>query len=97
MSGPRGEQVGLWLRDRGKVAAKGLPSTIKKWEVYGTFDGLNGLKSYHLIKTDREKTEEALMEVSKLFAPAYMIDGLNFRVEVLSGVKGAAEFMKWIK
>jgi len=80
-----------------KLAAKGVPPVIKKWEVYGTIDGLNGLKGYHLIKTDREKTEDALMEINKLFAPMFTIDGFSTRVEILSGMKASAEILKYVK
>ena len=80
-----------------KLASKKLPSIIKKWEVYGTMDGLNGFKGYHLIKTERENAEEAITAINKLFAPMYTIEGFTSGVEILIGMKDSAEFMKEIK
>ena len=80
-----------------KAAAQKLPNIIKKWETHGTMDGLNGLKGYHLIKTDREKGDEAIAIINKMMAQMFTIEGFTYKIEILFGMKNAAELMRAIK
>ena len=68
-------------------AKAGIPKSIKKWQTFVTPDGLNGMKGYHLIFTDKERVDEAYLDIGKIMAPFGDIEGLTWKVEVLSGVK----------
>ena len=80
-----------------KAAANPLPPVIKKWETYMTQDGTKGATGYHIIKTDREKGDEAIEKIGDLFAPMATIDGFNSKMDILYGLKEAARLMKLMK
>ena len=70
---------------------------VTKWRVFNTTGGLDGVKQYHLIYTERGKAEEAMGELNKYFMPFINIEGFRYLVEPLMGVSdGYALFgMKW--
>jgi hypothetical protein len=70
---------------------------VKKWRVFNTYAGKDGMKAYHLIYTEREKAEDAFMEIGKYFLPFHQIEGFNIQSEVLIGVSDSYNLigMKW--
>jgi len=70
---------------------------VKKWRVFNTSGGLDGMKAYHLIYTERGKAEEAMEELSKYFMPFLNIEGFRYLVEPLMGVSDSYALMgmKW--
>ena len=73
-----------------------IPS-VTKWRVFNTTGGLNGLKQYHLIYTERGKVEEAMGELIKYFVPFLNIKGFRYLFEPLMGVSDSYSLMgmKW--
>jgi hypothetical protein len=70
---------------------------ITKWRVFNTAGGLDGVKSYHLIYTERGKSEEAMTEMAKYLIPFYTIEGFRYNVEPLIGTSDSFSIfgMKW--
>ena len=70
---------------------------ISKWRVFNTTGGINGIKTYHLIYTERGKVEEAIGEINKFFMPFYSIEGFNYLAEPLVGVSDSYKTLglKW--
>ena len=70
---------------------------VTKWRVFNTAGGLDGLKAYHLIYTEKGKAEEAMGEISKYFMPFLNIEGFRYLVEPLMGVSDSYALlgMKW--
>jgi len=70
---------------------------VKKWRIFNTYAGNDGMKQYHLIYTDKEKAEEAFMEIGKYFIPFYQIEGYRIQIETLIGVSDGYKLigMKW--
>ncbi|MBY8980591.1 MAG: hypothetical protein KGD72_09385 [Candidatus Lokiarchaeota archaeon] len=70
---------------------------MKKWRVFNTYAGNNGLKQYHLIYTEKEKAEDAIMEIGRYFVPFNQIEGFSLQIETLIGVSDSYNLvgMKW--
>ena len=71
---------------------------ISKWRIFNTHGGINGMKQYHLIYTDRGKLEEAIANINKYFMPPLLnIEGLKIELEVLTGVSDSFKMlgMEW--
>ena len=68
-----------------------MPSSITKWQSFATPDEQRGIKGYNLIMTKKEEAEEALMEVSKLLAPFWKIEGFAMKLEILFSMKDAVK------
>ena len=70
---------------------------VTKWRVFNTTGGLEGIKQYHLIYTERGKAEEAMGELNKYFMPFINIEGFRYLVEPLMGVSDGYALlgMKW--
>ena len=70
---------------------------VTKWRVFNTTGGLDGVKQYHLIYTERGKAEEAMGELNKYFMPFINIEGFRYLVEPLMGVSDGYALlgMKW--
>ena len=70
---------------------------VTKWRVFNTSGGLDGLKAYHLIYTERGKAEEAMAELNKYFIPFLNIEGFRYQFEPLIGVSDSYALfgMKW--
>ena len=80
-----------------KSASQPLPPVIKKWETYMSDDGSDGTKGYHLIKTDRDKADEAMVVIRQQMAPMATIEGFKTKIETLFGIKETANLMKFMK
>ena len=70
---------------------------VTKWRVFNASGGLNGMKQYHLIYTERGKGEEAGAEISKYFVPFINIEGFRIQTETVTGVSDSYQLvgMKW--
>ena len=71
---------------------------VTKWRVFNGSGGLNGMKQYHLIYTEKGKLEEAGMAVYKYFSPFLtQIEGYYIQFENLLGVSDSYKMigMKW--
>ena len=70
---------------------------VKKWRVFNTSGGLDGMKGYHLIYTEKGKMEEAGAELNKYFMPFLNIEGFRILIEPLMGVSDSYALlgMKW--
>ena len=70
---------------------------VSKWRVFNTSGGKIGLKQYHLIYTERGKSEEALASLNKYFTPFLNIEGFKYNLEILTGVSDSMQLlgMKW--
>ena len=70
---------------------------VTKWRVFNTYAGKEGMKQYHLIYTEKEKAEDAYMEIGKYFMPFHQIEGFRIQSEVLIGTSDGFSLlgMKW--
>jgi hypothetical protein len=70
---------------------------VAKWRVFNTSEGINGMKQYHLIYTEKGKGEEAMAELNKYFIPFSQIEGFRIQFEPLLGVSDSYKLlgMKW--
>jgi hypothetical protein len=70
---------------------------ITKWRVFNATGGKEGNKAYHLIYTERGKSEEAMKGLGKYFMPFYTIEGFRYLIEPLMGVSDSYSLldMKW--
>jgi len=73
-----------WMKCTTDIAANPLPSCIKKWQNFSCAD-CDGYKGYNLIFTEKEKGDEALIEISKLIFPFCQIEGSSWKLEPLLG------------
>ena len=76
-----------WARIFLKVNQNPFPPCIKKWQVYTSADGEDGIKGINLIFTDRGKADEALVEISKVILPFWEIEGYRWKLEPLFGIQ----------
>lgn len=85
------EMAKLYLKSPRKIPY------VTKWRVYNGSGGLDGMKQYHLIYTERGKGEEAGVEISKFFLPFIEIEGFRIQIETLTGVSDSYQLvgMKW--
>ncbi len=70
-----------------KAISKGIPKSIKKWQIYMTSDGINGAKAYELIFTEKGKADEALIDIIKTIKPYLDLEGFNYKIEPVFGMK----------
>jgi len=70
---------------------------VTKWRAFNTTGGLKGMKQYHLIYTERGKSEEAAGEIMKYFIPFLNIEGFRYHFESLLGISDSYAMMgmKW--
>lgn len=70
---------------------------VSKWRVFNTAGGVNGMKQYHLIYTERGKLEEAMASVNRYFMPFISIEGFKYDAEPLLGVSDSYKMlgMEW--
>ncbi len=76
------------------ISATQLPDYIKKWQAFGTPDGNNGMKVYNLIMVEKDKTDEALLFISKLQSEFTDIDGYVWKIEPCMGVQDALKVLE---
>jgi len=65
---------------------------IKRWQIFYTSDGKDGLKAYHLIMTETEKADDTIKEIIKQFMPMYKVEGFRYKIEILLSLSDAASF-----
>ena len=70
-----------------KALEKGVPKSIRKWQIFTVADGINGIKSYELIYTEKGQADEALVAIHRSLALAAGIEGYSFKIEPLLGMK----------
>lgn len=80
-----GDATEEWAKCSIEMGANPLPSCLKKWQVFSCSggDGLNGIKGYILIYAEKEKGDEALIEINKLMLPFCQIKGASWKLEPL--------------
>ena len=76
------------------ISAPQLPDYIKKWQVFGTPDGNNGMKVYNLIMVEKTKSDEALIFISKVQSEFTDIDGYVWKIEPCMGVQDALKVLE---
>lgn len=81
-----------WFEAFKKVAGK-LPSFIKKWQTFATPDVARGIKGYNVIMVEKGNADEALVEIAKLFAPFWKIEGFAMKIEPVMGMKDAIKVL----
>ena len=64
-----------------------LPDFIKRWQVFNTSNGTQGLKSCQLVFCEKGKGDDALLYIYKTLAPFIEIEGYEIKVETVMGVK----------
>ena len=64
-----------------------IPDFIKRWDIYGTSDGLNGFKSYQLITIEKGKVDEGVDYLIKELAQYTEIEGHRWKIEPVLGIK----------
>ena len=64
-----------------------LPSYIKKWQMFSTPDKELGFKGYNIIMVEKGNADDALIEISRLIAPFWKIEGFAMKIEVVTGLK----------
>ncbi|MFX0106062.1 MAG: hypothetical protein ACFE75_11310 [Candidatus Hodarchaeota archaeon] len=83
--------------DMAKLFAKqsrDLPPFVTKWRAFNTSGGIDGMKQYHIIYTERGKAEEAGEGIMKYFIPfANEIEGFRWQIESLSGVSDSFKLL----
>jgi hypothetical protein len=70
---------------------------VSKWRAFTTAGGEKGVKQYHLIYTERGKSEEAMVELTKYFMPFLAIESFTYISETLMGVSDSMKMlgMEW--
>ncbi|MFX1592534.1 MAG: hypothetical protein ACFFCL_07570 [Promethearchaeota archaeon] len=66
---------------------------VTKWRAFNTTGGKDGMKQYHLIYTERGKSEEAGVELNKYYLPFTQIEGFNIQIEGLLGVTDSMKML----
>ena len=82
-----------WAKTFLEVAQNPLPSCIKKWLTFSSADGENGIKGINIIYTEKDKADEALVEISKLILPFWEIEGYRWKLEPLYGVSDSLKVL----
>ncbi|MBY8988108.1 MAG: hypothetical protein KGD61_06605 [Candidatus Lokiarchaeota archaeon] len=75
-----------WLEVFKKVTSS-LPSYIKKWQIFSTSDKKLGVKGYNLITVEKGNAEDAIIEINKLIAPFWKIEGFAMDFEIVMTLK----------
>ena len=76
-----------------KVTEKGIPKSIRKWQIYTVADGLDGVKAYELIFTEKGQADEALVEIHKMLLPFAEVEGYRYKIEPLLGMKDTVKLI----
>jgi hypothetical protein len=69
-----------------------FPAYIKKWQLFGTADGNQGLKGYGLVYTDPEKVDEAGIYIAKVMSLFTEVEGYTWKIEALFGMSDMRKF-----
>ncbi len=82
-----------WAKIFLKVNQNPFPSCIKKWQVYTSADGEDGIKGINIIFTERGQADEALVEISKVILPFWEIEGYRWKLEPLFGIQDSLKVL----
>ena len=66
-----------------------FPSSVKKWQTFAVTDEDRGIKGYNLIMTEKGNVDEALIEISKIMAPFWKIEGYAMKIEPIFAMRDA--------
>jgi hypothetical protein len=61
--------------------------------MFATPDGDCGIKGYNLIMVEKGNADEALVEISKLIAPFWKIEGFAMKTQTVMGMKDAMKIL----
>ena len=64
-----------------------FPPYIKKWQLFGTADGNQGLKGIGIVYADPEKGDEAVIYIAKIMSLFAEVEGYTWKVEPLMSMK----------
>lgn len=81
-----------WFKTFQEVRGK-FPSYIKKWQTFALPDEDRGIKGYNLIIVEKGNADEAIIEISKLIAPFWKIEGFAMKIELLMGMRDAIKVL----
>ena len=73
--------------------SRDLPPYVTKWRAFNTTGGKDGMKQYHVIYSERGKSEEAGLELNKYFLPFAQIEGFRIQMEGLIGVSDSFKLL----
>ena len=76
-----------------KASKEPIPDYIKRWQIYMTPDGPKGMKSYQVIMSEKGKGDEALFYINKTLVPFMEIEGYEWKIENLMGVKDSFKLL----
>jgi hypothetical protein len=82
------DKTNEWLETFKQVQGK-IPSIIKKWQTFAVADEDRGIKGYNLIMVEKGNADEAMIEISKLIAPFWKIEGFAMKTEAIFSMKDA--------
>ena len=83
-------KVDEWFKIFQEVKGK-FPSYIKKWQTFTLPDENRGVKGYNIIMVEKGNADEALIEVGKLFAPFWKIEGFAMKIETALSMRDAVK------
>ena len=77
-----------WFNTFKEVQGK-IPPIIKKWQTFAVVDEDRGIKGYNLIMVEKGNADEAMIEISKLIAPFWKIEGFAMKIEPAFAMRDA--------
>ena len=81
-----------WFKIFQEVRGK-LPSYIKKWQTIALPDEDRGIKGYNLIMVEKGNADEALIEISKIIAPFWKIEGFGMKIEPVMALRDSVKVL----
>jgi hypothetical protein len=81
-----------WFKVFQQVRGK-LPSYVKKWQMFACPDEDRGIKGYNLIIVEKGNADEAMVEISKLIAPFWKIEGFAMKTEAMFSMRDALKVL----
>jgi len=85
-------KVDEWFEIFNKVKGK-FPPYIKKWQTFALPDEDRGIKGYNIIMVEKGNADEALIEIMKLIAPFWKIEGFGMKVETVMSMKDSVKVL----
>ncbi len=70
-----------------------MPDYVKKWQVLQTAEGKEGIKQYNIIHVEKNRGDDAIVEISKIMRPFIELDFVEAKLEVLIGVQDSRKIM----
>lgn len=85
-------KVDEWFKIFQEVRGK-IPSVIKKWQTFALPDENRGIKGYNIITVERGNADEALIEITKLIAPFWKIEGFAMKIETVMSMRDSIKVL----